>query len=151
MRNEKSIFQPWQLFNAAVQTLGADNVAALLGVNKSTVYEYAKNPRTTGEQRCRDKAEQMHAMLSELYFWGRSDVCAGFIDYLRSAFEDAKPKAVVEPLPTIEAELLADYSAVATLQKAIESGLEVDVIANLTECATEEISRTFAKYLKDHK
>ncbi len=151
MRKIRQIFQTWQLWNATLKTLGADILAALLGVNKSMAYEYAKNPNTTGPKRCRDKAEQMHAVLSELAFWGREDVCRGFVDYFRSAYEDVTPNPVGELKPTMNEEILADYQSVASLQAAIDRCDEIDIVEALTNAAKEDIDRTYAKYLKDCK
>jgi len=56
-----------------------------------------------------------------------------------------------DQLPTIHEEILADYSAVARLQQAIEAGADLETINNLKKEAVEEIERTVARYARDRK
>lgn len=151
MRNGKMKFEAWQVFAASFKAIGRAKVAACLGVTESTAYQYGANPNTTGDKRCRNPLERMHSLLNELDTWGRADVCRDAINYLRSAFEEADPKPVVELKATMNDELLADYQAVATLQRAIESCEQIDIVEVLVEEAKAEIDRTYAKYLKDCK
>lgn len=151
MRNGMAKFEAWQVFAASFKALGRAKVAGCLGVTESAAYQYGANPTTTGEKRCRNPLERIHSLLYELDMWGRGDVCRDAIDYLRTAFEEAEPKPVSELKPTMNEELLADYQAVASLQRAVESCEQIDIVEALVEAAKAEIDRTYAKYLKDCK
>ncbi len=149
MRKEEKIFQPWQLFKASIKALGLEQVAKCMGKCSSTVYEYGKDPDTTGDKRCRNPLERIHTLLSELDAFGRVDVCRSTIAYLRTAFEEAEPSPVVEIKSTMSEEVLADSQSIAALQAAIERGESIDVVSDLTKEAKEEIARTLAKYIKE--
>lgn len=151
MPKENMELQPWQVFAAAMKTLGRKELGELLGVGERTAYLYGENPAYTAGKRCRCPLERLHAMLSELATFGRADVCRAAINYLRSAFEEVDKAPVGGIKPTMTEEVLADYSAVASLQRAIEGCEDVDLVETLAGAAKDEIDRTFAKYIKDCK
>ena len=151
MRNGMAKFEAWQVFAASFKALGRAKVAVCLGVTESTAYQYGANPTTTGEKRCRNPLERLHSLLYELDMWGRGDVCRDAINYLRTAFEDAEPRPVVELKPTMSEEELADYQEVSAIHSAIERRESFDLVCARAESAKSEIDRTVAKYRKDCK
>lgn len=151
MPKERATLQPWQIFSAAMRTLGRVKLGSLLGVGERTAYLYGENPAYTAGKRCRCPLERIHGMFSELATFGRSDVCRAAIDYLRSSYEEVESGPVEDLKPTVRDELLADYSAVASLQRAIEACEDIDLVETLVQKAKAEIDRTHARYLKDCK
>ena len=79
---------------------------------------------------------------------GRGDVSRKVVEHLQAAIDGEAPASVVPLKLTMDAEKLADFSAVAAFQKAIDEGEEVDLVETLMNEAKDEIERTFAKWLE---
>lgn len=144
--------QSWQIFHAARKHLGVERVICIFGKkNARSAYTWAQDPRFT-EDRCRDPLEATHAMLSELDTVGRGDVARACLSYLATAVDGASfdLAAVASLKPTIDAEVLADYQALAAMQHAIEHGAELAEVGRLRHEAVDEINRTFAKFAGVH-
>jgi len=110
---------------------------------------YSQDPRTT-DDRCKDPLEALHIIFTEADEIGRADIVHKAIDYLMSSIDDNSydlPQAK-DLLPTMDAEKLADFTAVASFQAAIDSGEDVDLVETLLINAKEELDRTFAKLLQ---
>lgn len=142
--------QTWQIFHAARKHLSPERVTKIFGKkNARSAYTWAQDPVTT-EDRCKDPIEALHTMMLELDAIGRGDVARAVIEFLRTAVDgESCSCAVKEVLPTIEQELLADYQALASFQRAVEACEDVDIVDALRVGAIEEIDRTHAKYLQD--
>lgn len=142
-------FQSWQFWAAAKKLLGESRLMMILGRrNGRTIRTYSADPRYT-QQRCKDPLEHLHTILSELDTFGRGDIARLAIQYLETALTttDEVPTAC-ELQDTIEAEVLADYQAVAAMQAAIDKGRPIDEVAELVAEAKAEIDRTLTKYIQ---
>ena len=149
MPNGKKILQPWQVFHAANKHFTPGAIAKIFGkANIRTAYLYGQDPAYT-EKRCKNPLEAMHMMFSRLDEIGRGDVARAGIAYLQTAIEPNEHEAVADLQPTLQEEILADYSAVAALQRGIEECEDVDLVDTLKQRAIDEIERTYAKYLQD--
>ncbi len=141
-------FQSWQFWAAAKKLLGETRLMMILGRrNGRTIRTYSANPRYT-QQRCKDPLEHLHAILSELDTFGRGDIARLAIRYLETALANQEIPAASELQDTIEAEVLADYQAVAAMQAAIDGERPIDEVAELVAAAKAEIDRTLTKYIQ---
>jgi len=150
MAKESLRLQSWQIFHTARRHLTPERVIAIFGKkNARSAYTWAQDPVTTAD-RCKDPIEALHTMMSELDAIGRGDAARAVLDYLRTALHDEYNTSapVQDLLPTIEHELLADYTALASYQRAVESCEELDLVDTLRKAAVDEINRTHAKYLQ---
>ena len=141
-------FQSWQFWAAAKKLLGESRLMMILGRrNGRTIRTYSADPRYT-QQRCKDPLEHLHTILSELDTFGRGDIARLAIQYLETALTNQEIPASRELQDTIEAEVLADYQAVAAMQAAIDKGRPIDEVAELVAEAKAEIDRTLTKYIQ---
>jgi len=151
MTQEKPEMQPWQVFNAARRALGANVVAKIFNRSIRAAHDWAQDPAYT-EVRCKSPLELLYTLFERMADSGRGYAARSAIQYLESAIDpDVEIVGVIEPLPTIQEEILADYAAVAALQRAIDVGASGDDIRRLKRDAIDEIERTAAKYIKDRR
>ncbi len=141
-------FQSWQFWSAAKKLLGESRLMMILGRrNGRTIRTYSADPRYT-QERSKDPLEHLHTILSELDTFGRGDIARLAIQYLETALTDQEIPTACELQDTIEAEVLADYQAVASMQAAIDGGRPIDEVAELVAAAKAEIDRTLTKYIQ---
>jgi len=146
MSYEQSKMQPWQVFHAARKTLGANVVARVFNREIRSAHNWAQDPAHT-ECRCKSPLELMHTLFERMDASGIGYVARAGIRYLESAVDDdVEVGDIQEPLPTLTEEILADYSAVAALQWAVDSGAGLDEVKHIAAEAIGEIERTVAKY-----
>lgn len=146
MSSEQVKMQPWQVFQAARKHLGADTVARIFNREKRSAYSWAQDPTFT-ECRCRSPLELLHSLFERMDAVGVGYAARAGVEYLATAIDpDVQVDEIREPLPTIEEEILADYSAVSQLQRAIEDKADLETVNRLKREAIEEIERTVAKY-----
>lgn len=149
MSKENVKMQPWQVFHLANRYLGPAAVARVFNREKRSAYNWGQDPLCT-EHRCASPLELMHTLLSRMCDVGLGYVARAAIRYLQTAVDEIDgSECIKEPLPTIHEEILADYSAVSELQRAIEAGLSPKTIKLLLAEAKAEIERTVAKHYKD--
>lgn len=141
--------QPWQVFHAASKYLRPENVARIFNKEKRSAYNWGQDPAFT-EHRCRNPLELLHSLFERMDAAGIGYVARAGIRYLETAIEDEIDlEDIKEPLPTITEEVLADYGAVAALQRAIDNGATIEEVRSLAAEAAGEIERTVAKYAQD--
>ena len=141
--------QPWQVFHAANKYLRPENVARIFNKEKRSAYNWGQDPAFT-EHRCRNPLEHLHSLFEKMDAAGIGYVARSGIRYLETAIEeDVNLEDIKDPLPTITEEVLADYRAVAALQRAIDAGANIDDIKHFAIEAIGEIERTVAKYAQD--
>ena len=151
MSYESPKMQPWQVFQAARKHLGANLVARIFNREVRSANSWAQNPVFT-ECRCKNPLELLHALFERMDSVGLGYAARAGIEYLATAIDpDVQVGGIKEPLPTIELEVLADYSAIARLQKAIEDDLGIDAINRYKREAVEELERTVARYCRNLK
>lgn len=143
--------QPWQVFHAARKYLGPDSVARIFNKEKRSAYSWGQDPDYT-EHRCKSPLELLHVLFARMDDVGVGYVARAAIRYLETAVEadvlfDSGQK--LETMPTITEEVLADYSAVASLQLAIDEGRPLEDVKSRATAAVAEIHRTVAKYAED--
>lgn len=149
MSKESVKMQPWQVFDVAIRYLGADRIARVFNREKRSPYNWAADPLCT-MHRCASPLELMHKLFCLMADAGLGYVVRAAIRYLQTAVNDVEGGgSIIEPLPTIEEEILADYSAVGELQRAIEAQADIEDIRLLEAAARAEIERTVARYVKD--
>lgn len=140
--------QPWQVFQAARKCLGVNNVARIFGKEIRSAHNWAQDPACT-QLRCRSPLELLHTLFERMDAAGFGYVARAGIEYLSTAIDPAvQVDGIKEPLPTIQEEILADYTAVSMLQHAIETKDNLDEVILLKRLAIDEIERTVAKYMK---
>lgn len=138
--------QPWQVFHASIKAIGAEQVARIFNREKRSAYNWGQDPACT-QVRCKSPLELLHTLFERLDAVGYGFVARASIRYLETAIDQSAVASDLVPLkPTIQEEILADYSAVAALQHAIECGADMEAICDLKRAAIEEIERTVAKY-----
>lgn len=152
MTNERPKLQTWQVFRVARKILGPETVSNIFGRrNARSAYDWASDPAYTVQRVKRDPLESLHLMFSMMVERGREDVVRAAIEYLASVLEQGFcPQEVADLKPTLDAEILADFKAVADLQDAIEEGLNGEDIKAFAQEAKAEIDRTLAKYLQEN-
>ncbi len=145
-------FESWQFWNATRKLLGEPFLLRVLGKRNARIIRmYSSDPRFVAE-RCNDPLQHLHTLFTELDLAGRGDIARRALEYLQSAIDDGQHPAAVVPLkPTLDAEILADYQAVAELQAAIADGVPVDEVKDLVEEAKAEIDRSLTKYLEEQR
>ena len=149
MTQEQGQMQPWQVFHAARRSIGAATVAHIFNRSIRSAHDWAQDPVYT-QVRCRSPLECLHTLFSRMADAGRGYAAREAIRYLESALDpEVSASPIVEPLPTIAEEILADYSAVASLQRAIEAGADLESIDKLKREAMDDIERTVALYRKE--
>lgn len=144
--------QPWQVFHAARVQLGAEVVARIFNRSSRSAYDWAQDPATT-TVRCKSPLELLHILFERLDEQGRGYVVRAAIDYLETALFESHhvPERVVEPHPSLDVELLRDFSAVDRLRAAIADNAAADEVAAIAAAAKAEIERTLARYLQDER
>lgn len=143
--------QPWQVFQAARKYIGADVVAKIFNREKRSAYNWGQDPAYT-ECRCKSPLELLHTLFERMDAVGIGYVARAAIRYLETALDsDVDPGDLREPLADIDQEILADFRAVAELQRCIEQGCNADEVRSFAVAAKDEIDRTIARYIKDHE
>lgn len=143
--------QPWQVFHAANKHLTAETVARCFNREKRSAYAWGQDPAHT-ECRCKSPLELLHTLFERMDTVGLGYAARAGIEYLSTAIDpDVQVPGIKEPLPTIQEEILADYSAVNRLQQAIEADRGIDAVNRYKREAIAEIERTVAKYSRDHR
>ena len=140
--------QSWQVFQAARKYIGVENVARIFNRKVRSAYSWAQNPAYT-EHRCKNPLDTLHALFTELDARGMAYVVKDALNFLSSSIDDVEAFECKEPLSTMNEEILADYSAIATLKAAIDDGESIEVITALGHAAEAEIQRTVARYIQD--
>ncbi len=143
--------ETWQIWHAMRKTLGDSFVMTVLGrKNARIIRMYAQDPRCTAD-RCKDPIEALAILFNELDTYGRRDIAELAIKHLQLSIGDTSftpsPTALK---PTIEEELLADYTSVSVLQAAINNDLGEKIVRDAMMDAVHEIERTYAKYVDEH-
>lgn len=145
----------WQIFHYARKHLHRSALYSIFGKkNARTVDYWCENPKFTNKpEDAYDPLQGCKELLEVLDDQGHCAVVRSAISFLISgtSLECGINPEVIDTLPTITDEILADYRSVAAMQSAIESGLHPDEIAALKRAAISEIERTFAKYKGDYQ
>ncbi len=141
--------QPWQVFQAARKYIGPEVVAKIFNREKRSAYNWGQDPAFT-ECRCKSPLELLHTLFERMDAVGIGYVARAAIRYLETALDnDQDLDDIKEPLPTIDQEILADFRAVAELQRCIEGGCSIEQVKSCQDAARAEIERTVARYIKD--
>jgi len=140
----------WQLWHAMKCHLGEGFLMKILGRrNGRTIRLYCQDPNFT-EDRCKDPLQTLHLLFCELVVIGRGDVAKKAIAFLQTAIRPETEICAVEQLKdSMSAEILADFSAVEALRRAIDDGANLVDIKKRKDLAVEEIERTYAFALKE--
>lgn len=143
--------ETWQLWNAFKYHLGEPFLMRVLGRSNGRIIRmYAQDPRFT-DKRCKDPLKALYIIFSEMVSIGRGDVVRKAVSYLASTLEEKLPRAVKRLQPTLCVEILANFRAVAALQREIEVGSDRDIVSDCKQAAIDEIERTYAKYLQEQE
>jgi len=145
--------QSWQVFHYVRKHIGRSVLYAIFGKRHArTVDLWCQDPRFTDkEARSYDPLQGLRDLLSILDDHGHVPIVRSSLQYLASgtSVDCDYHGDHADPLPTITEEILADYRAVADLQRAIEAGQDAHTVNQLKAEAINEIERTVALYLKD--
>lgn len=151
MPKEAPKMQSWQVFHYARKHLKASLLYAIFGKKNARAVDYwCENPEFTARPpESYDPIRGVKRLLESLDDHGHCAVVKSCINYLSagtSACCDLSPQ--IEDLKaTLAEEILADYSAVAALQAAIEGGHNIASIQRCKAAAIAEIERTVAHHL----
>ncbi len=142
--------QTWQIWHAMRKTIGDSFVMAVLGRrNARTIRMYAQDPRYTVD-RSKDPIEALGILFDELATYGRRDIAELGIKHLQRSIGCDETLSCPDQLKeTIDAEVLADFQAVADLKESIDSGANIKDVHNLMTDAVHEIERTYTKYCQE--
>jgi len=154
MPKEKEKMQSWQIFHFARKYLTRSTLYAIFGKKNARAVDYwCEDPRYTAKaDGAYDPIQGVKALLSTLDDQGHCGVVRAAVAYLcegTSCDLDLDNANLSEPLPCITDEILADFRAVANLQRAIEEERHISVIEDYKLEAIAEIERTVARYRKD--
>ena len=153
MPNSPPQMQSWQIFHFARKHLNRSTLYAIFGKKNARAVDYwCEDPRYTAKvDGAYDPISGVKSMLETLDDQGHCGVVRSAIAYLCSSTSvqcDHKQE-IVEPMSSLADEILADYRAVAELQKAIESQCDIAGVEHLLLEAVAELERTVALYRKD--
>lgn len=146
--------QSWRVFHYARKHLGRGVLYSIFGRRHArTVDLWCEDPRFTGkEEKAFDPIQGLKDLLDLLDDQGHCGTVRACLSYLAAGTACATiQEEIIDPLPTIGEEILADFRAVANLQAAIErdKGLEAVLLAKREAIA--EIERTVARYRKEQQ
>lgn len=146
--------QSWNVFHFARKHLGRAALYSFFGKKNARAIDYwCEDPKYTNKPpEAYDPVSGVKNLLEALDDHGHCGVVRSCIAYLVSGTSlgcGVEQPPLVEPLPTIHQEILADYAAVAELQRAIDDAAPLSTITACKREAIAEIERTVAKYIQD--
>lgn len=153
MAKESTKLQSWQVFHFARKHLTRSTLYAIFGKKNARAVDYwCEDPRyTTKLDGAYDPIQGVKSLLETLDDQGHCGVVRSAIAYMASgtsAGSDEVPE-IVEPMPRLSDEILADFRAVAELQRAIEAKCDIAGVEHLLLDAIAELERTVACYHKE--
>lgn len=153
MPKTASKMQSWQIFHYARKHLGRSVLYAIFGKKNARAVDYwCEDPKYTNKpDGAYDPIQGIRDLLTALDDHGHTAVVKSACQYMtaETSTGDECPLGLTDLLPSLEAEILADFRAVAAFQAAIESGADIRKIISAKELAIAEIERTVARYIKD--
>lgn len=153
MAKEISKMQSWQVFHFARKHLTRSALYAIFGKKNARAVDYwCEDPRYTAKlEGAYDPLQGVKTLLETLDDHGHCGVVRSAIAYLAAGTSAATNNAqeIVEPMLNISEEILADFRAVAELQRAIEGKLDIAGVEQLLLEAIGELERTVACYQKE--
>ena len=145
--------QSWQIFSFARKHLSASTLYAIFGKKKARAIDYwCEDPLYTAKpEGAYDPIQGVKHLLSNLDDLSHFGVVRATLAYLAegTCAETDQEQQIQEPLSTLTAEILADFRAVADMQRAIESRQPVDEVEEMMIDAVAELERTVAKYRQE--
>lgn len=153
MAKETAKMKSWQVFHFARKHLGRSTLYSLFGKkNARSIDFWCEDPLYTGkDDNAYDPLKGVKNLVDLLDDNGHCDTVRATLAYIAAgtSCDTGIDPAVVDPLPSIGDEILADFRAVATLQRSIEAGDDIELVVDLMRDAIAEIERTVARYRKD--
>jgi hypothetical protein len=152
MPNTTSKMQSWQVFHFARKHLNRSALYAIFGKKNARAVDYwCEDPRYTAKlEGAYDPIQGVKSLLETLDDHGHCGVVRSTLAYLSAGTSAASDdiQKIVEPMSNISEEILADFRAVAELQRAIEEKLDIAGVEHLMLEAIAELERTVACYQK---
>jgi hypothetical protein len=152
MAKKTQEMQSWQVLHFARKHLGRNALYVVFGKKNSRIVDYwCENPKYTGKpDKAYDPIQGVKDLLEALDDAGHTTVVRSCINYLLSgtSLDNGDDPNIKDLLPTVNDEILADYRDVASLQEAIEQGMDIETVNERKNISIEELERTFAKYLE---
>lgn len=151
-KNETNL-QSWRIFHYARKYLGRKTLYSIFGTRHArTVDSWCEDPRFTNRESSFDPVLGIRNMLWLLDDQGHVDICRAALQMMAAgtAVDCGDHLDIIELRDTVQAEILADYRAVARMQEAIEDREHPDMILSIKQEAIAEIERTYAKYRKEY-
>ncbi len=153
MPNSLAKMQSWQVFHFARKHLGRSVLYAIFGKKNARAVDYwCEDPRYTAKvEGAYDPIQGVKSMLDILDDQAHLGVVRATIAYLTAdtSIRSDYQRKIVEPMSNLTDEILADYRAVAELQRAIEQRRDVEEVEELMVEAMAELERTLACYRKE--
>lgn len=145
--------QSWQVFHFARKHLSRSVLYAIFGKKNARAVDYwCEDPRYTAKlEGAYDPIQGVKSLLETLDDHGHCGVVRSALSYLAAgtSADSGDVQKIVEPMSCISQEILADFRAVAELQRAIEAKLDLAGVEHLLLEAVAELERTVACYQKD--
>lgn len=150
MSKNNQKMQPWQFWKVANRFFTPAGVARVFNKEKRSAYSWAQDPMFT-EHRCACPIVLLGRLFEMMNEVGLGYACRALLRYLEGKLDDIEQEDVIlQPLPTMQEEQLADYKCLAAFQQAIDDGLPLGEVHRLKRLADEEIERTMAKYVEEN-
>lgn len=145
--------QSWQVFHFARKHLTRSALYAIFGKKNARAVDYwCEDPRYTAKlDGAYDPLQGVKTLLESLDDQGHCGVVRAAVAYLteNTSVQCDYEQSIVEPMANLTDEILADYRAVAELQRAIELHCDIAGVEHLLLEATAELERTVARYRKE--
>lgn len=150
---ESNKMQSWQVFHFARKHLTRSALYSIFGKKNARAVDYwCEDPRYTAKiEGAYDPLQGVKSMLETLDDQGHCGVVRAAFAYLaeNTSIKCDYERTIVEPMSNITDEILADFRAVAELQRAIENKCDVAGAEHLLREAIAELERTVACYIKE--
>lgn len=145
--------QSWQVFHFARKHLSRSVLYSIFGKKNARAVDYwCEDPRFTAKlEGAYDPLQGVKTLLETLDDQGHCGTVRAAFAYLaeNTSVKCEYDQSIVEPLPTINEEILADFRAVAELQRAIENKSDIAGVEHLLLEAIADLERTVACYQKE--
>lgn len=153
MPKNDTTMQSWQVFHFARKHLSRSVLYAIFGKKNARAVDYwCEDPRYTAKlDGAYDPLNGVRTLLESLDDQGHCGVVRAALSYLaeNTSVKCDYEQSIIEPLPSLNDEILADYRAVAELQRAIELEVDMAGVEHLLLDAVAELERTVARYRKE--
>ncbi len=150
--SQSQSLKSWQIWHFSRKHLNRSILYAIFGKKNARAVDYwCQDPKYTAKvDGAYDPIQGVKSLLDILDDQGHAGIVRAAIGYLSAgtSAECNYDQKIVEPMVSITDEILADFRAVAELQRAIENNCDIAGVEHLLLDAIAELERTVACYSK---